>query len=135
MLNEDEIECAQDIGEGRGRTVYLQLSAAQLTEDGLGGKLCRAGCGGVVISEGMKPMRIRGGEQRFTKLPGDEGGAAIRIEEPFVEVAILDRIEAIDLGDEASPDGRAENIEWMWGDGKQGIATKRAQSAKIGEGV
>jgi hypothetical protein len=49
-------------------------------------------------SERMQPMRIGCGDQRFAKTRRHPFRTAIRIEEPFVKMAKLNRIEAIDFG-------------------------------------
>ena len=57
----------------------------------------RAGKAGVMRTEGRQSMCIRGGQERLAVGRCDPARAAVEVEEPFVEMANFDRIEAIDL--------------------------------------
>lgn len=48
-------------------------------------------------AESRKAMRIGGREERLAVGVGDLTGAPVEVEEALVEVADLDRVEAIDL--------------------------------------
>jgi hypothetical protein len=54
--------------------------------------------------KGMQAMRVRGGDQRFFEFLRDRSRAAVGIQETFVKMAALDRIEAIDFSNQPIPD-------------------------------
>jgi len=84
-------------------------------------------------AEGSQPMRIRGREERPAVGGGDFAPAAIEVEPALVEMADLDRIEAIDLAEEPIADGSAEEKERVRRKTEERIAAARAQSAQIGK--
>src|SRR2546423_14106291 len=87
----------------------------------------------VMTAEGVQTVGVGSGDQRFTKFPGDAGGAPVWIERAFVKMAKLDRIEAIDLLQQSRPDGTAQNIEWMRCDRENRIVPAGPERADISE--
>ena len=79
-----------------------------------------------MTTEGVQPMRIRSGDQRFLEFFRDTAGAPIRIERAFVKMTKLDGVEAIDLVEQTFPDGATKNVKGMWRENKNGIAAARA---------
>ena len=64
---------------------------------------------------------------------GDLAGAAIEVEEALVEMADLDRVEAIDLLEQPLADRSAEEEKWMRRKTKNRLTAARAELAQVGE--
>jgi hypothetical protein len=78
-------------------------------------------------------MRVRSREERLAVLGGDLAGAAIKIEQAFVEVADLDRVEAIDFLEQPVPDRSAKKEKWMRRKTEKRLAATGAELAQVGE--
>ena len=87
---------------------------------------------GTFMAEGLKLVRIGGGEERATKLFRHFAGRAIAIEPALVEMTDLDRVKTIDVLLQSFPADRAANdIKRMRCKSEQRGAPRRAQSADI----
>jgi hypothetical protein len=86
-----------------------------------------------MCAEGLKAMGVGGGEERLAVDGGDMAGAAIEIEEALVEMADLDRIEAIDFLEQTFPDRCTEDEKWVRRETKKRFPAASAELAQVGE--
>src|SRR2546423_9731956 len=85
-------------------------------------------------AESFKAMRIGRRQQWHAMRPGLFSGPSIQIEPSFVKMTNLNRVEAIDLPQQARAERGAEDEKRMRRKTKKRVAQLGAQSPKIGEG-
>ena len=107
MGEKDEINRADKIDNRRRRTGQAKRPAPQTRENSLGRWVRQGGHARVMATERMQTMRVRCSNQWLTELLCDPGGTSVRVQESFVKVAILDRIEAIHLRNQSVADRSA----------------------------
>ena len=78
-------------------------------------------------------MRVGSREKRLAALRSDLAGAAIEVEQALVEVADLDRVEAIDFLKQPLPDRSAKKEKWMRRKTKKRLAATGSELAEIVE--
>ena len=78
-------------------------------------------------------MGVGGGEERFAVGGSDLAGAAIEIEESLVEMADLDRIEAIDFLQQPFANRCTEDEKWVRRETKKRFPAASAELAQVGE--
>ena len=84
-------------------------------------------------AESLEAMRVGSREKRLAALRSDLAGAAIEVEQALVEVADLDRVEAIDFLKQPLPDRSAKKEKWMRRKTKKRLAATGSELAEIGE--
>ena len=112
MSEKNEIDRAGQVEKGTGRTRQPERTTAQTSENIFGRQLAvdarasihRSWHTGVMPAESMQPVRIRGSDHRFVKFLCQRGRAAVWIQESFVKMTKLDRVEAIDLRNQTIAD-------------------------------
>ena len=80
-------------------------------------------------------MRIGSRDKRFAELLRHSGGAPVWIKPTSVEMTPFDRIEAIDLLEQAIADRPAQDIKWMRRKSKKRIAASGSQFPEIIKGA
>ena len=78
-------------------------------------------------------MRIGSRNQRLSKSRGHCRGTAVWIKPSFMEMALFNRVEAIDFVEQTPTDRAAEDVKWMRRDCKNGSPSPCAQLAKVGK--
>ena len=78
-------------------------------------------------------MRVGSREKRLAALRCDLAGAAIEVEQTLVEVADLDRVEAIDFLKQPLPDRSAKKEKWMRRKTKKRLAATGSELTEIVE--
>jgi len=78
-------------------------------------------------------MRVRRRDEGLAELLRQRHRAPIWIHESGVEMAIFDRVKAIDLSHDPATDGAAENIKRMRRDRENRVAARGPQSPDVVE--
>jgi hypothetical protein len=97
VSKEKEVNRARKIDNRRRRTHDPAWSIPQGREDVFNRDLFWARDARVVPPKRVQLVRIRRGNKRLTKLCGHFYGSAVQIENSFMKMTQLDRVEAIDL--------------------------------------
>src|ERR1700730_941258 len=135
MREENPIDRVGKIDNGRRWACQSERSGTQRGKNIFTGECHRMRHARVVSAESMQTMRVGGCDQGLTIFSRNSGGAAVRVEQEVVKMTELDRVETIDLLDQARPNRAAENIKWMRRDRENGSAASAAQRAQIGKGL
>ena len=97
MREENKVNSADKIDNRRRRTDQTKWTAAQTGQNILDSQLHRRRHARVMATKGMQLMRVRCGDERLIEFFRHPCGPPVRIKRTLVEMAKLDRIEAIDL--------------------------------------
>src|ERR1700694_377107 len=131
MREENPIDRVGKIGNRRRWAGQSEGSGTQRGKNIFTGECGRTGHARVVTAESMQTMRVGRRDQGLAIFSRHPGGAPVRVEQEVVKMTELDRVETIDLLDQARPNRAAENIKGMRRDGENGSATSAAQRAQI----
>ena len=131
MREENEIDRAGKIDNRAGWACQPERAAPQTGEHIFRRQLELRRHTRIMAAESMQPMRVRCCDQRFAKFRRDRGRAAVRVQEAFVKMTKLDRVEAIDFRNQTVADRSAEHVEWMRRDGEDRHPARGAQFSQI----
>src|SRR5262245_9062404 len=97
MCEKNEIGRVHKIDKASGRTSEANGACSQDSEYALRCQLWRFWDAGVMTPKRVQPVRVGRGDQRFAKALRHFLGLTVWIEQAFVEMADLDRVETIDF--------------------------------------
>lgn len=113
MDEKEEINHAHEINRRRRWAYHLTRPAPESRKYILDRELAWTRNARVMTAKRVKLMSIRCGNQRFIILRGHFYRPAIQIEQSFMEMTKLDRIEAIDILQKPLPERSADHIKRM----------------------
>ena len=84
-----------------------------------------------MISKGVQPMGVGGGEKWFAIFPRNLASPAVEIKPSLVKMTDFDRVEAIDVFHQTFPHRSAKNEKWMRRKAKKRIAQAAFEHTQI----
>src|ERR1700693_245045 len=113
MREKEEVNHTHKIDNRRGRAHHPARTIPESRENVRDRQFVRSRNTCVMPAKRVQLMSIRCGDKRLVILRGHLNRPSIQVEEPFVKMTELDRVEAIDIIQEPFPDRTAQHIKRM----------------------